>query len=140
MRMEDSQPRRNNQRSSSQQHRYSDRNSASRAPRSNNYHSRGNRQYGAQHSRSASAARNQKQIGRKRVLVSLMALAVLVLLIVLILNLPLIPYTTIDHAGNEMTTNISMMQKFRNWQPFIEIDGELNPRNIRWSRKKKLMA
>lgn len=138
MRMEDSQPRRNNQRSSSQQHRYSDRNSASRAPRSNNYHSRGNRQYGAQHSRSASAARNQKQIGRKRVLVSLMALAVLVLLIVLILNLPLIPYTTIDHAGNETTTNISMMQKFRNWQPFIEIDGELESKEYPMEPKKEV--
>lgn len=96
----------------------------------------------AQRSRSASAAAAKvkaKQKSKKRITVAVAALAGLVLLIVLILNLPLISYTVIDHTGHETTTKISMMQKFRNWKPFVEQDGELESKVYDMELKKEVV-
>lgn len=91
------------------------------------------------HHRSAQAAATaKKQQNSKRIKMALAALAALILIIILMLHLPLIPYTTMDHQGNETTTRISLMQKFRNWQPFLEIDGELESKTYSMEPKKEI--
>lgn len=87
---------------------------------------------------SASSAKS-KQNGKKRLTAAIAALAALILLIILILNLPLISYTVIDHQGVETTTKISLMQKFRNWKPFIEQDGELESKDYEMEPKKDVV-
>ncbi len=140
MRMEDPRTRRDPQRKPSQQpRRYADsgRRSASRPSHGSRDRFDSAGQYNVRNSRAA-AARKRKQLDKKRILASLMVLVCLILLIILILNLPLIPYTTNDLAGTETTTHISMMQKLRNWQPFIEIEGDLESKVYEMEPKKEI--
>ena len=92
----------------------------------------------ARHTGAKAAAAAKKQNNNRRIKKALIILAALILAIILILHLPLIPYTTMDHQGNENTTRISLMQKLRNWQPFLDIDGELESKTYSMSPKKEI--
>lgn len=92
----------------------------------------------AHHSGAKAAAAAKKQNNNRRIKKALIILAALILAIILILHLPLIPYTTMDHQGNENTTRISLMQKLRNWQPFLDIDGELESKTYSMEPKKEI--
>lgn len=92
----------------------------------------------AHHTGAKAAAAAKKQNNNRRIKKALIILAALILAIILILHLPLIPYTTMDHQGNENTTRISLMQKLRNWQPFLDIDGELESKTYSMEPKKEI--
>ena len=92
----------------------------------------------AHHTGAKAAAAAKKQNNNRRIKKALIILAALILAIILILHLPLIPYTTMDQQGNENTTRISLMQKLRNWQPFLDIDGELESKTYSMEPKKEI--
>ena len=92
----------------------------------------------AAHHGSAAAAKHPKLSNRQRIKTAVFILVILILSIFLILHLPVIPYTTMDHLGNETTTHISLMKKFRHWQPFLDIDGDLESKTYSMEPKKEL--
>ena len=97
----------------------------------------GSRSTSRTHGSEASAGR-QKLNTNQRIKTALFILGILLLSIFLILHLPVIPYTTMDHQGNQNTTHISLMQKFRHWQPFLDIDGELESKTYSMEPKKEI--
>lgn len=52
--------------------------------------------------------------------------AALSLCTVMILNMQIIPYEATDANGNHYTTHISLMERFKNWKPFEELEGGLS--------------
>ncbi len=92
----------------------------------------------AAHHGSAATAKHPKLSNKQRIKTAVFILVILILSIFLILHLPVIPYTTMDHLGNETTTHISLMKKFRHWQPFLDIDGELESKTYSMEPKKEL--
>ena len=71
--------------------------------------------------------KRRRMNGKERVGIVFAIAAALFLCIMMVLNMKLIPVTEYDQFGRviEPARRISVMEKFRAWQPFIEIDGEL---------------
>ena len=86
-------------------------------------------------SRSA-AAKRPKLRAEQRIRAAVIILICLVTGILLILHLPVIPYTKTDIEGHQYTTRISLMQKFRHWQPFLDVDGALESKSYEMEPKK----
>lgn len=87
-------------------------------------------------SRTEAPAKRRGLSKQERIRAAVFILVILILSIILILHLPVIPYTVTDHTGNTTTTHISLMKKFRHWQPFLEIDGELESKDYEMEPKK----
>ena len=71
--------------------------------------------------------KRRRMNGKERVGIVFAIAAALFLCIMMVLNMKLIPVTEYDQFGRviEPARRISVMEKFRAWQPFLEIDGEL---------------
>ena len=111
------------------------------APRSRNAHPHeaGRHSGGsAPHQSARAAAAEKKQKNSRRLKRALCVLLILIAVIFAILHLPVIPYSEEDISGNVRTTHISLMQKFRRWQPFLEIDGELESKDYPMQPKSEI--
>ena len=71
--------------------------------------------------------KRRRMNGKERVGIVFAIAAAMFLCIMMVLNMKLIPVTEYDQFGRviEPARRISVMEKFRAWQPFLEIDGEL---------------
>lgn len=70
-------------------------------------------------------AKRRNMTLKEKLIIAASFIGAIILCTVMVLNMKILPYTAKDSFGREYSTRISLMQKLRNWQPFLEIDGEL---------------
>ena len=77
--------------------------------------------------------------GKERIGIVLAIAAAVFLCLMMVLNMKLIPAPEYDRWGRviEPVHKISIMEKFRRWQPFIEIDGELESKEYSMAPKEE---
>ncbi len=78
--------------------------------------------------------RRKMSLKEKLVVIGTSVVAV-ALCVVMVLNMKLFPYEVTDDNGHTHTTRISLMQKFRNWTPFLPEGGELNSKEYSFQVK-----
>ncbi|MBP0970633.1 MAG: LCP family protein [Oscillospiraceae bacterium] len=71
--------------------------------------------------------KHRRMNGKERAALVIAIAVALFLCIMMVLNMKIIPLTEYDQFGRviEPPRRVSVMDKFRMWQPFLEIDGEL---------------
>ena len=80
----------------------------------------------------APGKKNPKQSGRRRmnwkerILSAAAILAALALCIVMGCNIKMFPAEKTDENGNVYAARISLLEKLRSWQPFVELEGNLD--------------
>ncbi len=89
----------------------------------------------AQHRNTPHSKKYRSMTWKERLLSIAAVLGALALVTVMVLHIPFIPYTDKDSS---CSTHISLMQKFRNWQPFLEMDGELESKDYDMEPKKEI--
>lgn len=62
---------------------------------------------------------------KERLGLFLAIVAALALCFVMVINMKIIPVTNDDGSGHTYTTHISLMERFKSWKPFEEMNGEL---------------
>ena len=77
--------------------------------------------------------------GKERIGIVLAIAAAVFLCLMMVLNMKRIPAPEYDRWGRviEPVHKISIMEKFRRWQPFIEIDGELESKEYSMAPKEE---
>ncbi|MBP0967185.1 MAG: hypothetical protein J5722_06105, partial [Oscillospiraceae bacterium] len=95
----------------------------------------------AQSSRKHKKKKRRRMNAKERVGIVFAIAAALFLCIMMVLNMKLIPVTEYDQFGRviEPQRRISVMEKFRAWQPFIEIDGELESKEYSFAPTQEVL-
>lgn len=57
----------------------------------------------------------------------------LALVVVMALHIKIIPAELVDESGNPYEGHISLMEQFRGWRPFVELEGELDSKEYSYA-------
>lgn len=75
---------------------------------------------------------------KERIMTVVIIAAAVFLIVVMFLNMKIIPAVQYDQFGREIPVRISLMDKFRNWTPFIDVDGELESKDYSIEQKSEI--
>ena len=78
--------------------------------------------------------KRRKMNGKERVGIVFAVAAAVFLCLMMFVNMKIFPTEALDQNGSPM--RISLMEKFRGWQPFVEIEGELESKEYSMEPKK----
>ncbi|MBR3680237.1 MAG: LCP family protein [Oscillospiraceae bacterium] len=78
---------------------------------------------------SGTSRKRRKMNWKERLGLFVAVIAAIALSFVMVIHMPVIPYEGKDPNGNTYITHISMMQKFKNWKPFEEMNGKLDEKD-----------
>ncbi|MCQ2416947.1 MAG: LCP family protein [Oscillospiraceae bacterium] len=82
--------------------------------------------------------KRRKMTTKEKIAISLVSVAAAFLIVIMFLNMKLFPAVQYDDFGREYPIHISLMQKFRNWKPFIATDGELESKDYSMEPKSEI--
>lgn len=71
------------------------------------------------------AVRRRRMTWKECLTVVVVIAAAIFLILFMFVHMKIFPATRVDDFGREYTVRISLMDKFRGWQPFLNVDGEL---------------
>ena len=74
----------------------------------------------------AKPAKRRKMNWKERLGIAVIILGALALIVVMALHIKIIPAELTDSKGNKYQGHISLMEKFRGWRPFIDLEGDLD--------------
>ena len=66
---------------------------------------------------------------KERLGLFLVILAALALCFVMVINMKILPVVNDDGSGHIYTTHISLMDRFKSWKPFEEMNGKLEEKD-----------
>ena len=82
--------------------------------------------------------KRRKMNAKERIMTVVIIAAAVFLILIMFLHMKIIPAVQYDQFGREVPVRISLMDKFRNWTPFIDVDGDLESKEYSMEQKSEI--
>ena len=90
------------------------------------------------HTNTGGKKKRKKMTTKERLLTVAIITAAVCLIVIMFLNMKIFTAVKVDEFGREQQITVSLLEKFRMWTPFIEVEGDLESKEYSMEPKSEL--